>query len=51
MRNITIGQYYPADSILHKLDPRVKFLGTLVVRHDAEGNEGHHFYSDYHSLF
>ena len=30
MRNITIGQYYPADSILHKLDPRVKFLGTLV---------------------
>ena len=30
MKNITIGQYYPADSILHKLDPRVKFLGTLV---------------------
>ena len=30
MRNITIGQYYPADSILHRLDPRVKFLGTLV---------------------
>ena len=30
MNNITIGQYYPADSILHKLDPRVKFLGTLV---------------------
>ena len=30
MRNITIGQYYPADSILHKLYPRVKFLGTLV---------------------
>ncbi len=30
MKNITIGQYYPADSILHRLDPRVKFLGTLV---------------------
>ena len=30
IRDITIGQYYPADSILHKLDPRVKFIGTLV---------------------
>ena len=30
LREITIGQYYPADSILHKLDPRVKFLGTIV---------------------
>lgn len=30
IRDITIGQYYPADSLLHKLDPRVKFVGTLV---------------------
>ena len=30
MRDITIGQYYPADSILHRLDPRVKFVSTLV---------------------
>lgn len=30
IRDITIGQYYPADSILHKLDPRVKLVGTLV---------------------
>lgn len=30
IRDITIGQYYPADSILHRLDPRVKLLGTLV---------------------
>lgn len=30
LRDITIGQYYPADSILHKLDPRVKLFGTLV---------------------
>ena len=30
IRDITIGQYYPADSILHKLDPRVKIFGTLV---------------------
>lgn len=30
IRDITIGQYYPADSPLHKLDPRVKLSGTLV---------------------
>ncbi len=30
IRDITIGQYYPADSILHKLDPRVKFVATMV---------------------
>ena len=30
MRDITIGQYYPADSLLHKLDPRVKLVGTFV---------------------
>ncbi len=30
LRDITIGQYYPADSIIHRLDPRVKFIGTLV---------------------
>ena len=30
IRDITIGQYYPTDSLLHRLDPRVKLLGTLV---------------------
>ena len=30
LREITIGQYYEADSILHRLDPRVKIIGTLV---------------------
>lgn len=30
IRDITLGQYYPADSLLHKLDPRVKLLGTLI---------------------
>lgn len=30
LRDITLGQFYPADSILHRLDPRTKFLGTLV---------------------
>ena len=30
LRDITIGQYYPANSIIHKLDPRVKLAGALV---------------------
>ena len=30
IRDITIGQYYPADSLIHKLDPRTKLLGTLM---------------------
>ena len=30
LRDITLGQYYPADSILHKLDPRVKLAATLL---------------------
>ena len=30
LREITIGQYYPAESLLHRLDPRVKFVGTIV---------------------
>lgn len=30
IREITIGQYYPADSVLHRLDPRVKFVGTIL---------------------
>ena len=30
IRYITIGQYYPAKSILHRLDPRVKLTGTLL---------------------
>lgn len=30
LRDITLGQYYPADSCIHKLDPRVKLVATLV---------------------
>ena len=30
LRDITLGQYYPAESVIHKLDPRVKLFGTLV---------------------
>lgn len=30
LKDITLGQYYPADSVIHKLDPRVKLMGTIV---------------------
>ena len=30
IRDITIGQYYPVKSILHRLDPRVKLVSTLL---------------------
>lgn len=30
LRDITLGQYYPAKSVLHRLDPRTKLIGTLV---------------------
>lgn len=30
IRDITIGQYYPTDSILHRLDPRLKLVTTLI---------------------
>lgn len=28
--NLTIGQYYPADSVIHKLDARTKILATII---------------------
>lgn len=30
LRDITLGQYYQADSQIHKLDPRVKLGGTIL---------------------
>ncbi|HCS67840.1 MAG TPA: transporter [Oribacterium sp.] len=30
LREVTIGQYYPVDSVIHRLDPRVKLLGTVL---------------------
>lgn len=30
IRDITIGQYYPTESVVHKLDPRVKLFGTVL---------------------
>ena len=26
MREIALGQYYPVDSVLHRLDPRTKIV-------------------------
>ena len=30
LKDITLGQYYQTDSVLHRLDPRVKLIGTFV---------------------
>ena len=30
LKDITLGQYYPVDSVLHRLDPRTKLFGTMV---------------------
>ncbi len=30
IRDITIGQYFPGDSFLHKLDPRAKIIITFI---------------------
>ena len=30
IRDITIGQYYPAKSVIHRMDPRTKLFGTLI---------------------
>ena len=30
IRDITLGQYYPGNSWIHKLDPRTKIIAVLV---------------------
>ena len=30
LRDITLGQYYPGESFIHKLDPRIKIIATLI---------------------
>lgn len=43
LRNVTIGQYLPTGSMLHRLDPRVKIVGVgllmlaLIVQRSAMG--------------
>ena len=31
LNNITLGQYYPADSVVHRMDPRIKILLLIAV--------------------
>ena len=31
LTDITLGQYFPGTSFLHKLDPRAKILGTSFL--------------------
>jgi energy-coupling factor transport system permease protein len=30
LRDITLGQYYPGNSVVHRLDPRVKIIATMA---------------------
>lgn len=30
IREITLGQYYPVDSVIHRMDPRTKLFGTMI---------------------
>ena len=30
IRDITLGQYYPSDSVIHRLDARTKIIGTVL---------------------
>ena len=29
--NLNLGQYIPGDSLIHRLDPRCKIIGTLIL--------------------
>ena len=31
LKDLTLGRYYPTDSVVHGLDPRVKMLGALAL--------------------
>ncbi|GBD93590.1 energy-coupling factor transporter transmembrane protein EcfT [bacterium BMS3Abin05] len=31
LKDITLGQFYPGDSVLHRLDPRTKLISLLVI--------------------
>ena len=31
MRGLVIGRYYPADSLIHRLDPRMKIYATILL--------------------
>ena len=29
LRDITLGQYFPGDTVIHRLDPRVKIVAVI----------------------
>lgn len=31
LKNMTLGQYFPGESIIHRLDPRIKFIVVLAL--------------------
>ena len=31
IKDITIGQYFPGNSVVHKLDPRIKIVLTVFM--------------------
>lgn len=31
LKNITLGQYYPADTVIHRMDPRMKLLIAILL--------------------
>ena len=35
IRDITLGQYYPGESAIHRLDARTKIIATLVIHSSA----------------
>ena len=53
LKDITLGQYYPVDSLLHRLDPRTKLFGTMVfiislfIANDIWALFGRHSFSGY----
>ena len=38
LKDITLGQFFPGDTLAHKLDPRTKLLVTVFYVADAEGS-------------
>ena len=30
LKDITLGQYFPADTVVHRLDPRTKLLAVIL---------------------
>ena len=31
LKNVTLGQYFPGESLIHRLDPRTKLLATVAL--------------------